>query len=65
MTLDISFCLDTLERALLMGRPEIFTREQGVQFTSQGFTRRLEATRVSIRRDGQGRALDNIFVERF
>lgn len=48
-----------------MGRPEIFTREQGVQFTSQGFTRRLEATRVSIRRDGQGRALDNIFVERF
>ena len=63
-TLNGQFCLDVLERALSLGRPEIFNTDQGVQFTAQAFTSRLEAARIRISMDGRGRALDNIFIER-
>lgn len=63
-SLDADFCLDALDEALSRGLPEIFNTDQGVQFTSQEFTRRLEAVGVSISMDGKGRALDNVFVER-
>ena len=46
------------------GRPEIFNTDQGVQFTSEAFTSRLLDRAVRISMDGQGRALDNVFVER-
>jgi transposase InsO family protein len=45
-------------------RPEIFNTDQGVQYTSQEFTRVLERRGVRISMDGKGRALDNVFVER-
>ena len=64
VTLDVTFCLEALERALRLGRPEIFNTDQGVQFTSTEFTQRLEAERIRISQDGRGRALDTIFVER-
>ena len=63
-TLDSTFCVAALERALRRGRPEIFNTDQGAQFTSREFTGRLEAAGVRISMDGRGRALDNIFVER-
>jgi putative transposase len=63
-TLDGAFCLTTLERALLHGRPEIFNTDQGVQFTSTAFTGRLLEAGIRISMDGHGRALDNVFVER-
>jgi len=63
-SLDASFCLEALERALRHAQPEIFNSDQGVQFTSQAFTGRLEATGVRISMDGRGRVFDNIFVER-
>ena len=64
VTLESSFCLQALDRALQITTPDIFTTDQGVQFTSQDFTRRLEAAHIRISRDGRGRAFDNIFVER-
>ncbi len=64
VTLDVTFCLDALERALRNGHPDIFNSDQGVQFTCNEFTRRLEAAQIRISHDGRGRALDNIFVER-
>lgn len=64
VTLDTSFCLDALDRALCLATPEIFNSDQGVQFTSTQFTSRLTAADVCISWDGRGRALDNIFVER-
>ena len=64
VTLDVTFCLEALERALRLGHPEIFNTDQGVQFTSAEFTQRLETERIRISHDGRGRALDNIFVER-
>jgi putative transposase len=62
--LDADFCLEALERALSKGSPEIFNTDQGVQFTSSRFTKRLEAGGIRISMDGKGRALDNIMVER-
>jgi putative transposase len=63
-TLDGSFCLDMLEEALSKGRPEVFNTDQGVQFTAQAWTSRLEAAAVQVSMDGRGRWVDNVFVER-
>ena len=63
-TIDTSFCLEALNRALQGKRPEIFNTDQGVQFTSKDFTDRLKQAETRISWDGRGRALDNIFVER-
>ena len=59
-----NFCLSALDWALAKGQPEIFNSDQGAQFTSNEFTRRLEERGVRISMDGRGRALDNVFVER-
>jgi putative transposase len=64
VTVDSSFCLSALERALRVTQPAIFNTDQGGQFTSQAFTSRLLADGIHIRMDGRGRAFDNIFVER-
>jgi len=63
-TLDGSFCLEMLEEALRMGKPEVFNTDQGAQFTAAAFTGRLESAGVAVSMDGRGRALDNVFVER-
>ncbi len=63
-TLDVGFCLEALDEALSRGRPEIFNTDQGSQFTSREYTGRLEAAGIAVSRDGRGRALDNVFVER-
>lgn len=63
-TLDEEFCLEALESALKMGKPEIFNSDQGSQFTGNRFTNRLELAKISISWDGKGRALDNVFIER-
>jgi putative transposase len=63
-SMDSSFCLHALERALAHGAPDIFNTDQGAQFTSTEFTARLGAAGSRISMDGRGRATDNIFVER-
>ena len=63
-TLDTSFCLQALEAALRQGQPRIVNTDQGIQFTSHLYTRRLEQAGIQISWDGRGRALDNVFVER-
>ena len=70
-TMDITFCLSALEKALALtygqknqNTPKIFNTDQGSQFTSPLFTNLLEAKGIAISQDGRGRALDNIFVER-
>ena len=65
VTLDASFCVEALERALAPGRaPGIFNSDQGSQFTSEAFTGVLRAGGIRISMDGRGRCYDNIFVER-
>jgi putative transposase len=63
-TLDASFCLEALDRALSRGHSEIFNTDQGVQFTCSDFVGRLEQAKIQISMDGKGRCFDNIFVER-
>jgi putative transposase len=63
-TLDGAFCVEMLEEALARGRPEIFNTDQGVQFTAEAWTGRLQGAGVAVSMDGRGRCLDNVFVER-
>jgi len=63
-SLEGSFCQECLDEALVRSRPEIINTDQGVQFTSDAWTSRLQAQGVAISMDGRGRALDNVFVER-
>lgn len=64
-TLDGHFGQVALHQALSQGKPEIFNTDQGVQFTAEAFTSILEQAHIQISMDGRGRALDNIFIERF
>jgi putative transposase len=63
-TLEGRFCLEALDEALSLGRPAIFNTDRGSQFTAQEYTDRLEEAGIAVSRDGRGRALDNVFVER-
>ena len=62
--LETSFCVAALDWALQNGRPTIFNTDQGSQFTSEHFMNRLETHGIDISMDGQGRVIDNIFIER-
>jgi putative transposase len=64
VTLDVAFCVEALEEALSVGQPEIFNSDQGAQFTSMDFTKKLKGENIRISMDGRGRVFDNIFVER-
>jgi len=63
-TLEAGFCIECLEEALEYGNPETFNTDQGSQFTSGEFTKRLLDRKIAISMDGRGRVFDNIFVER-
>lgn len=66
-TMDGAFCVEALEEALDVSscRPDIFNTDQGAQFTSAAFTGVLDRNDVRISMDGKGRAIDNVFIERF
>ena len=63
-SMDSSLCTEALDDALALSTPEIFNTDQGSQYTSEEFTKRLLARGVQISMDGKGCYLDNIFVER-
>jgi putative transposase len=48
ITMDVSFCLEALDQALEVARPDIFNTDQGAQFTSHDFTERLAAAGILI-----------------
>lgn len=65
ITLDESFCVSALERALRRNpAPKIFNTDQGAQYTGAAFTHVLKTHNVKISMDGKGRVMDNIMVER-
>ena len=64
ITMDVGFCLEALDQALRVARPDLFNTDQGAQFTSHDFTGRLAAAGIQMSMDGRGRALDNVFIER-
>lgn len=65
-TMTAQWCTSTIKEAFLRyGKPQIFNTDQGSQFTSQVYTDLLKEHDVQISMDGKGRAIDNIFIERF
>ena len=64
-TLEMPFVLDAVRRALAQARPRLWNSDQGSHFTSPQYTQLLLDAEVQISMDGKGRALDNIFIERF
>jgi putative transposase len=65
-SLDTEFVVAALEEAIqIFGVPAIFNTDQGSQFTSEKFTSILKNNRVQISMDSVGRALDNIYMERW
>ena len=62
ISLESDFYIDALEKH---GQPEVFNTDQGSQFTSKSFIQELVKRKIKISMDGKGRALDNVFIERF
>ncbi len=63
-SMDVSFCIEAVDKALMISHIQIFNTDQGCQFTSNEFTEKLENSGIQISRDGRGRVFDNIFIER-
>jgi len=63
--LDTQPCIDAYEMACRHNKPEILNSDQGCQFTSDTWTKRLELDGIKISMDGKGRWADNIIIERF
>jgi len=62
--LEVDFCIRALEKAFVIGIPEIFNSDQGSQFTSLYFVSKLEQNNIQISVDRKGRVIENIFTER-
>lgn len=66
ISLESEFCVAALQEAIAQyGKPKIFNTDQGVQFTCEKFITVLTEHSIEISMDGKGRALDNVFIERF
>jgi putative transposase len=63
-SLEVTFCINALEKALCANNPEIFNTDQGSQFTSKDFLAILKERGIQISMDGRRKALDNVFIER-
>ncbi len=65
-SMSAQWCKDVLEYAIAEhGKLEIVNSDQGSQYTSSLWTQYLEKEEIKISMDGKGRALDNVWIERF
>lgn len=64
-SLDTTFCLTALEGACEQRVPLIINTDQGAQYTSLTFSERVLSKGIALSMDGKGRAIDNVFTERF
>ncbi len=65
-SLDAESSLEVLKNAITKhGKPEIINSDQGSQFTCRQYVDYLAKQEIRISMDGKGRALDNIYIERF
>jgi putative transposase len=63
-TLSVDFCLESLDLAFKIAKPEINNSDQGSQFTAEEYVEKVESANVRVSMDGRGRVYDNIFTER-
>jgi len=60
------WCIELLNDTILKhGKPEIHNSDQGSQYTSNEYIQTLKEHKIQISMDGKGRALDNVYIERF
>ncbi len=66
-TMTSDWCCSLLKEAVTKhGKPQILNTDQGSQYTSKEFTSLVvDDLKIKLSMDGKGRALDNIFIERF
>ena len=66
-TMESEWCRQALETAVERhGKPEIINTDQGSQFTAELFANYVtKDLKIKLSMDGKGRAIDNIFIERF
>lgn len=65
-SMSAQWCKNVLEDAIAThGRPEIINSDQGSQYTSSLWTQYVEQQGIQLSMDGKGRALDNVWIERF
>jgi len=65
-TLEANATLEVLKAAIRQyGKPEIINSDQGCQFTCKDWVDFLNGQSIKISMDGKGRAIDNIYIERF
>lgn len=65
-TLEAEASLSVMKQAVKEhGKPEIINSDQGSQFTCEAWVEYLKSEDIQISMDGKGRAIDNIFIERF
>jgi putative transposase len=65
-SLEAEWCRQMLEETIKVhGKPEILNSDQGCQYTSALWTQYLQKEGIQISMDGKGRALDNVWIERF
>jgi putative transposase len=65
-TMSTKWCIELLEDTIKVhGKPEIHNSDQGSQYTSGEYIKTLKNHEIQISMDGKGRALDNIYIERF
>jgi len=65
-SMDKQWCIELLQDTVTKyGTPEIHNSDQGSQYTSKEYIQVLKGHDIQISMDGKGRALDNIYIERF
>ena len=65
-TLEAEASLSVMKQAITdHGKPEIINSDQGSQFTCEDWIELMKTEGVLVSMDGKGRAIDNIFIERF
>lgn len=64
-SLDTSFVVAAVKRGLGTATPGIINSDQGTQYTAVEYIDAVLSAGVRISMDGKGRAIDNVFTERF
>ncbi|MFT6332503.1 MAG: putative transposase [Lentimonas sp.] len=66
ISMNTQFCLDILDRGIKDHKnPEIINADQGSQYASHDWVKKLNDNKIKISMDGKGRWINNVYVERF
>ncbi|HMS30424.1 MAG TPA: DDE-type integrase/transposase/recombinase [Saprospiraceae bacterium] len=65
-SMDAQWCANTCNQAVeVWDMPQIVNTDQGSQFKSDEFVNSVISKEIKLSMDGKGRAIGNVFIERF